>query len=198
MTSDSQHLDQQLPSGLAVFRQLLAWAGRFELLAAIGALIVVVALATAQAFLRYFGGGSLWWAQEVSETLILVTYFLGISYVFKTRQEIYIEFVALLTPLRAQVLMFIGEQLVTLAFALAMLWLAWLFSTTMFNMQSPLLKLPGWVPFAPLIWSTVLIGLTSIYYCSFGLLALFGKVPGASIGEIESRGLVLRPWISQL
>lgn len=199
MTTDTVPVAHRLPKGLAVFRQFLAWVGRAELLLAIVALIVVVVLSATQAFLRYFWGGSLWWAQEVAETTILVTYFLGISYVFKTRQEIYIEFVAMLTPLRVQIAMFIFEQLVALTFALALLWLVWLFSPTMLNMQTPLLKLPGWAPFAPLIFSTAMIGLTSVYYCAFGLWALAGRPEGASsLIEVESRGLVLQPWQEQL
>lgn len=187
-----------LPKGLAAFRQLLAWVGRIELTLAIAALVIVVVLAIAQAFLRYFGGTSLWWAQEIAETAILVCYFLGISYVFKTRQEIYIEFMANLTSLRVQVLLFIFEQLVALAFTLALLWLAWLFAPTMLNMQTPLLKLPGWAPFAPLVASTVGIALTSIYYCAFGLWVFAGRITGNSIYEIEERGRILPPWVEQL
>ncbi|WP_173932680.1 TRAP transporter small permease subunit [Chelativorans sp. Marseille-P2723] len=198
MIVDTMSAGHALPKGLAIFRQLLAGIGKAELVLAVASLITVVVLSAAQAFLRYFGGGSLWWAQEVAETTILISYFLGISYVFKTRQEIYIEFAAFLMPLGVQMLMFIFEQLVTLAFTLTLLWLAWLFAPTMLNMQTPLLKLPGWVPFFPLILSTAMIALTSIYYCLFGLWAFASVDRDESIREVEQHGLVLRPWEVQL
>lgn len=198
MIADTMPAGHAMPKGLAIFRQLLAGIGRVELVLAVASIIIVVVVSAAQTFLRYFGGGSLWWAQEVAEITILVSYFMGISYVFKTRQEIYIEFAALLTPLGVQKLIFIFEQLVALSFTLALLWLAWLFAPTMLNMQTPLLKLPGWVPFFPLILSTAMIALTSIYYCLFGLWAFASGVRDESIREVEQRGLVLRPWEVQL
>lgn len=198
MTMDILPAGHAMPRGLALLRQFLAVIGRAELMLAIVALIVVVALSATQAFLRYVGGWSLWWAQEVAECTILVTYFLGISYVFKTRQEIYIEFVAMLTPMRVQILMFIVEQVVSMIFALALLWLIGLFLPVMLNMQTPLLKMPGWLPFAPLIFSTVMIGLTSLYYCAFGIWSLNRSSAATSLAEIEAPGLILRPWEVQL
>lgn len=180
-----------------MFRQLLAWVGRTELVLAVAALVGVVALSTAQAFLRYFVGGSLWWAQEVAETMILVTYFLGINYVFMTRQEIYIEFLSNAAPLPFQIVLLVFEQVVTFAFALALLWLVWLFVPTMLNMQTPLLKLPGWSPYAPLVASTLGIALTSIYYCAFGIWALRNNLTGRSIHVVEERGRILAPWVEQ-
>lgn len=186
-----------LPRGLAAARRFLAWVGRVELVLAIAALLVVVVLSCAQTFLRYSVGGSLWWAQEIAENMILVCYFSGVSYVFKTRQEIYIEFAASLAPIRGQVTLFVVEQVVTIAFSLALLWLVWLFSPTMFNMQSPVLKLPGWVTFAPLVFSSAMIAVTSAYYLAFGIWALSRGTGDNRIAEVEARGLILRPWLEQ-
>lgn len=194
MTTQMRAEGRAMPRGLVLLRQFLAAVGRAELVLAVFALIIVVILSAAQAGLRYVGGMSLWWAQEVAEVTILFTYFLGISYVFKTRQEIYIEFVAMLTPVRVQLGMFIFEQLVSLAFALALLWLVWLFAPVMLNMQTPLLKLPGWAPYIPLIFSTLMIALTSVYYCLYGLWAMSSATAETSLAEIEERGIVLRPW----
>lgn len=186
-----------LPRGLAVARQLLAGIGRIELALAIGALVVVVVLSTAQAFLRYTLGTSLWWAQEVAEMLIMVTYFFGISYVFMTRQEIYIEFLTSLSPLRIQLAFFLAEQVLTLVFALALLWLTYLFSPTLFNMTTPVLKLPAFVNTAPLILATMMMVLTSLYYLAFGVWA-FGRSSSAGLlAEVEARGLILRPWAQE-
>lgn len=188
---------ETLPGGLASFRRLLAAIGRIELVLAIIALIVVVVLSTAQAFLRYSLGTSLWWAQEVAENTIMVSYLLGIAYVFKTRQEIFIEFLTGMVPIRLQMALFLFEQVLALAFALALLWLVYLFSPTLFNMRTPVLGLPAIVTPAPLILSTVSIGLTSIYYFAFGLRA-FGRPTSAHlIVEIEEQGLVLQPWADE-
>lgn len=183
-----------LPRGLAVFRRLLAWIGRVELVLAILALVMVVAISTAQAFLRYFLGTSLWWAQEVAENAIMVCYFLGISYVFKTRQEIYIEFLSSMLPVRMQLLLYIFEQLLALGFTLALLWLAYVFSPTLFNMQTPMLKLPAAVTFGPLITAASMIALTSVYHLIFGIWAFRNRLTGRFLTDIERHGLILRPW----
>lgn len=183
-----------IPKELAVFRRLLAVIGRAELALAIVALMVVVVLSVAQALLRYLVGGSLWWAQEVAEHMVLVTYFLGIAYVFKTRQEIFIEFLTLMMPLRVQIAFFIVEQLLAFVFCAALIWLVYLFAPTMFNMQSPLLKLPGYVTYIPLLLSTMSIALTSVYYCWYGLWA-GPRIGGRTIHDVESHGLILKPWV---
>lgn len=185
-----------LPEGLAVFRRLLAVVGRAELVLAIIALVIVVVLSTAQAFLRYFFGTSLWWAQEVAENTIMVSYFLGISYVFKTRQEIYVEFLSSMMPIRLQLVLYMLEQLLALGFTLALLWLVWLFAPTLFNMQTPILKVPVAVTYGPLVFATVMIGLTSIYYFFYGIWSFRrGPAPGRRLTEIEEQGLILRPWV---
>lgn len=187
-----------LPRGLAVFRQLLAFIGRLELLLAILALVMVVAISAAQAFLRYFFGTSLWWAQEIAETAIMVCYFLGISYVFKTRQEIYIEFVSSMLPVRMQLVLYMFEQLLAVAFTASLLWLAYLFSPTLFNMQTPMLKLPAAVTFGPLIASSSMIALTSIYHLIFGIWAFRNRLPGRFLTDIEQHGLILAPLRQEL
>lgn len=186
-----------LPKGLAVFRQFLAWVGRTELTLAIVALVVVVALSSAQAFLRYFVGASLWWAQEVAENTIMISYFLGISYVFKTRQEIYVEFVSGMTPMKVQLALYILEQILTLIFAVAILWLVYLFSPTLFNMRTPVLRLPAIVTPAPLILSSAMIALTSIYYMAFGVWSFRRGTEGRLLTDIEQKGLILSPWVEE-
>lgn len=186
-----------LPKGLAVFRQFLAWVGRTELTLAIVALVVVVALSSAQAFLRYFVGASLWWAQEVAENTIMISYFLGISYVFKTRQEIYVEFVSSMTPMKVQLALYILEQILTLIFAVAILWLVYLFSPTLFNMRTPVLRLPAIVTPAPLILSSAMIALTSIYYMAFGVWSFRRGTEGRLLTDIEQKGLILSPWVEE-
>lgn len=184
-----------LPKGLAAFRQLLATIGRAELILAIGALAIVVGLSIAQASLRYLTDISLWWAQEVAELTVLVTYFFGISYVFKTRQEIFIELLTTTFPMPLQLVLYMFEQFLALVFALALVWLIWLFLPTMFNMQSPVLKLSGAVTYIPLALSSLSIAATSVYYCAFGFWAFRNRVDGRRLGDVEAHGLILRPWV---
>ena len=188
---------QPLPKALAGYRRLLAAIGQAELALAIAALAVVVVLSTAQAFLRYTLGTSLWWAQEVAENTIMVSYFFGISYVFKTRQEIYIEFLTSMAPLKVQLVLFLIEQVLTLLFAVALLWLTYLFSPTLFNMTTPVLKLPAFVNFAPLVLATLMIALTSLYYLAFGLWAFGRSGSRGFLAEVEQPGLILRPWAQE-
>ena len=186
--------DDHLPRGLAVFRQLLRTIGRIELGLAIAALVVVVALSTAQAFLRYGMSASLWWAQEIAENTIMITYFFGVSYVFKTRQYIVIEFVSSIAPIRLQMVFYLIAQVLAFVFAIAVLWLVWLFSPTLMNMTTPVLKLPAVITPGPLIIASAMIALTSVYYLAFGVWALVTGLKGYVIEEIERRGIVLQPW----
>lgn len=185
-----------LPKGLAAFRRLLAFIGRAELVLAIAALLIVVLLSCAQAFLRYFASTSLWWAQEVAENTIMISYFLGVSYVFKTRQEIIIEFLSSMASVRVQLVLYMLEQVLSFFFAAAILWLVYLFSPTLFNMTTPVLRLPAIVTPAPLIIATAMIALTSVYYLAFGVWA-FGRGGGGSLADIEEKGLILRPWVEE-
>ena len=187
-------IGDQLPKGLAAFRRLLHFVGRVELGLAIAALVVVVGLSTAQAFLRNTVGASLWWAQEIAENTIMFTYFLGVSYVFKTRQYIVIEFVSSLSPLRLQMVFYLIAQVLAFIFAVAVLWLVYLFSPTLLNMTTPVLKLPAIVNSGPLILASAMIALTSIYYLAFGLWAMASNRMGHSLYEMEAQGIVLQPW----
>jgi len=197
-TASAAHpLPPDLPRALAACRRLLAGIGRIELALAIAALVVVVALSTAQAFLRYTLGTSLWWAQEVAENMIMVSYFFGISYVFKTRQEIYVEFLTSMAPLRLQLVFYLVEQVLTFVFAMALLWLTYLFSPTLFNMTTPVLKLPAFVNSAPLTFATMMMVLTSLYYFAFGLWAFGRSGTRGLLADVEERGLILRPWAQE-
>lgn len=184
-----------LPKGLADFRRFLLVVGRIELWLAIVALLVVVALSTAQAGLRYSVGASLWWAQEIAENTIMVAYFLGVSYVFKTRQYIVIEFVSSIAPMRVQMILYIIAQILALLFAIGTLYLVYLFSPTLLNMTTPVLKLPAIITPAPLIVASAMIALTSVYYLSFAFWALISGVTGTSLDDIEAVALIDLPLV---
>lgn len=183
----------RLPRALERARRILALVGRAEMALAIVALIVVVALAAAQALLRYAFGTSLWWAQEISGTTMLFGYFLGASYIFKTRQYILIEFLSDLMPLRVQKLLYLLAQLAAILFTGALVVLTVQFAPTLIGMRSPVLGLSGLLTGIPVGLAAALIVATSLYYLVFALWAFRQPGAGGTLHEIEALGLILTP-----
>ena len=105
-----------LTGDLAGLRRVLALVGIAELWLAVAAFAAVVLLTIVQVGLRYFFEGSLWWAQEVSQMMILVAYFQGIAYAFKTRQYIVINFLADRLSRAAQLCCYLFAQLLVVVF----------------------------------------------------------------------------------
>lgn len=160
---------------------------------AVSALVVVVVLSGAQALLRYAFGASLWWAQEVAETLILLTYFLGVSYVFKARQYIVIEFLTIRFPIRVQAWLYVFAQVAAIAFAVIVVILVAQFAPRAMGMRSPVLGLPGILTFLPIAVGSALMALTSLYYLAFALWALARGRLGVTLAATEAPALVVAP-----
>lgn len=187
----------KLPKGLAVFRRFLHVIGQIELSLAITALVIVVAISSAQTILRYLFSTSMWWSQEVMEIAILLSYFFGISYVFKTRQYILIEFITSKLPTRFQLVLYVAAQILTIAFAGMIAWMFYLLLPTLFNMRTTVLGWPGWLSPLPLAIASAMLVLTSFYYLLFGFWALtrgWNSAWGAtSLSEIEGHVLTNEP-----
>ncbi len=196
MTDDTtpDGLSVILPRGLAAFRRLLRTIGNIELTLAVIALVVVILLSAAQTFLRYTFSASLWWAQEIAENTIMIAYFFGVSYVFKARQYIVIEFVNNIAPMRVQMVFYLVAQILAFIFCIALLWLVYLFSPTLFNMTTPVLKLPAYITPLPLIVASAMIALTSIYYLAYAVWAMAAGSTGSSLYEMEAAALIHDPW----
>lgn len=182
-----------LPPWLAAARRALAAIGRVELTLAIIALVVVVVLSGSQAFLRYLFGTSLWWAQEVAENTILVAYFLGISYVYKASQDIVVDFVSLLMPMRVQLFFYLLAQVLTAVFCAVTVWLIYTFVPTLLDMRTPVLSLPAVLTPAPLALASAMMVLTSLYYLVFAAWALIRGPVGTTLADIEAVALILQP-----
>lgn len=187
----------QLPKGLAVFRRFLHIVGKIEISLAITALIIVVAISSAQTILRYLFATSMWWSQEVMEIAILMTYFLGISYVFKTRQYILIELLSSKVPVRMQLIFYVIAQLLTIAFSGMIAWMFFLLMPTLLNMRTTVLGWPGWLTPLPLVTASVMLVVSSIYYFLFGMWALTRgwnkQWSASSLNEIERHVLTNEP-----
>jgi C4-dicarboxylate transporter, DctQ subunit len=182
-----------LPKELAVIRRFLSHIGTVEIVTAMAGLAITVVLSASQAFLRYTFGTSLWWAGEIIQYAVFASYFLGISYVFKTRQYILIEFVSTQFPLKLQLVFYCVAQVLAAVFAAGTVWLLYLFLPTLLNMQSPVLGLPAWILPIPLTLGSAMIVVTSLYYLAFGLWALAQGVAGDTLHEIESVALIAEP-----
>lgn len=183
----------RLPRALERARRILAIVGRAEMVIAVIALIVVVALAAAQALLRYAFGTSLWWAQEISGTTMLFGYFLGASYIFKTRQYILIEFLSDLMPLAVQKVLYLLAQVAAILFTGALLLLTVQFAPTLLGMRSPVLGLSGLINSIPVGLAAAMIVATSLYYLAFALWAFRQEGAVGTLHEIEAIGLILTP-----
>lgn len=182
-----------LPGFLEIPRRALHVIGQAELVLAVAALVVVVVISGAQALLRYAFGTSLWWAQEIAATTIIFSYFLGISYVYKTRQDILVEFVTGAFPIRLQVVVYILVQIATIVFTLWTVVLVVRFAPTAMNMTTPILRLPGILTTLPIGIGSAMIVLTSLYYLALALWALARGTIGHSLHDVESLGLVTAP-----
>lgn len=179
-----------LPAWLERPRRALAVIGEIEMVLAILALVFVVVLSGSQAILRYTVDASLWWAQEVAQLTIVIAYFFGVSYVYKARQYILIEFLSMRLPVRLQLLLYIFAQVLAIIFAATVVVLIIRFSPTLLNMVTPTLRLPDLLRAIPLGIASTMIVITSFYYLAFALWAFANRVPGDTLEEIERMALV--------
>lgn len=179
-----------LPPWLEPGKRILAFIGRIELTLAVIALVVVAVLSGAQAILRYTIGASLWWAQEVAQLTIVIAYFFGISYLFKIRQYILVEFLSLKFSIRAQLVLYIFAQILTIAFTATVFVLLMRFAPMLLQMTTPTLGLPEFLRSLPLAIASTMMVLTSVYYLAFGIWALAAGVTGTSLDEIEEMAII--------
>lgn len=179
-----------LPSWLESGRRVLAFIAQIELTLAVIALVIVVVLSAAQAILRYTIDASLWWAQEAAQLTIVVAYFFGISYLFKIRQYILIEFLSMKMSIRVQLMMYIVAQIITIVFTATIFVLLVRFAPMLLQMTTPTLGLPELLRSMPLAIASTMMVLTSLYYLAFGIWALSTGVNGNSLDDIEEMALI--------
>ncbi len=182
-----------LPKELAGIRRFLSLIGKVEIALAVVGLTITVALSASQALLRYAFGTSLWWAGEIIQYAVFAAYFFGVSYVFKTRQYILIEFVSAAAPLKLQLVFYCIAQVLAVVFAGSTVWLLYRFLPTLLNMQTPVLGLPAYLLPISLALGSAMIVVTSLYYLAFGIWALAKGVPGETLHQIEAVALIAAP-----
>ena len=181
-----------LTEDLAGLRRVLAWVGIAELWVAVAAFAAVVLLTIVQVGLRYFFEGSLWWAQEVSQMMILVAYFQGIAYAFKTRQYIVIDFLAERLPPAAQLYCYLFAQLLVAVFCGVVLVEGTAILPRQYLMLTYILHIPRMYLGLPLLFAAVSMIGTSVYYALVVWRAA-RREPGAAPPDIEAQRLVSQP-----
>ena len=181
-----------LTEDLAGLRRVLAWVGIAELWLAVAAFAAVVLLTIVQVGLRYFFEGSLWWAQEVSQMMILVAYFQGIAYAFKTRQYIVIDFLAERLPPAAQLYCYLFAQLLVVVFCGVVLVEGTAILPRQYLMLTYILHIPRMYLGLPLLFAAVSMIGTSVYYALVVWRAA-RREPGAAPPDIEAQRLVSQP-----
>lgn len=190
-TSDHPLVDgPALPSWLETGRRILLLIGRTELFLAATALSIVAIVSGAQAILRYTIGASLWWAQEVAQLTIILSYFFGVSYLFKIRQYILIEFVSMMMSIRIQLVLYIIAQILTIIFTGTVLVLLIRYAPALMRQTTPSLGLPEFIRSVPLAIASAMMVLTSIYYLAFGVWALLAGVSAKYLDDIEYMALI--------
>ena len=181
------------PTGdLAGFRRVLALVGIAELWLAVAAFAAVVLLTIVQVGLRYFFDGSLWWAQEVSQMMILVAYFQGIAYAFKTRQYIVINFLAERLSPAAQLRCYLLAQLLVVVFCGVVLVEGVAILPRQYLMLTYILHIPRMYLGLPLLLAAVSMIATSVYY-ALAVWRASRREPDAAAPDIEARRLVVQP-----
>lgn len=181
------------PNGdLATLRRVLALVGIAELWLAVAAFAAVVLLTIVQVGLRYFFDASLWWAQEVSQMMILVAYFQGIAYAFKTRQYIVINFLAERLSPAAQLRCYLLAQLLVVVFCGVVLVEGAAILPRQYLMLTYILHIPRMYLGLPLLLAAASMIATSVYY-ALAVWRASRREPDAAAPDIEARRLVVQP-----
>ena len=178
--------------GPARFRRALGRVGTVELWLALVAFAAVVCLTIVQVTLRYGFAGSIWWAQEVSQMMIMVAYFQGAAYVFKTRQYIVISFLFDHFPKRVQLQVYLVAQVLIIGFCGIILFELISIAESQLSMRTVILHIPRFYGTIPLFFASVSMIATSVYYSVAVRRAAAGR-PEEGLDDLEGPLLISQP-----
>ena len=192
--SDSGPLSEggRQTEGLARFRRALGRVGTVELWLALVCFTAVVCLTIVMVTLRYGFDGSIWWAQEVSQMMILVAYFLGAGYIFKTRQYIFVAFVFDRFPKRLQLYVYMLTQAMVIGFCCIVVVELIAIAESQLSHRTVILHIPRFYGTLPLFFASVSMIATSAYYAVAVWRAAAGR-PEEGLHEIEAALLISHP-----
>ncbi len=178
--------------GLARFRQVLGRVGTVELWLALVCFAAVVCLTIVLVILRYGFDGAIWWAQEVSQMMIMVSYFLGASYVYKTRQYIIVSFLFDRFPKRLQLQIYLLTQAVVIGFCCIILVQLVAIAESQLSMRTVILHIPRFYGTLPLLFASVSMIASSVYY-AIAVARAAADRPEEGLHDLEIPLLISEP-----
>ena len=144
--------------------QVLRVLGRTELFITVTAFCSVVALVSVQVIFRYTFDIGLVWVQEVAQLLILIAYFFGTSFVFKSRQYLLISFLFDRFPEGWKLPLYVFAQLLTAAFCTVLFVELIRIAPGQLYMKTYILHIPRFYSSLPLLIASMSMAITALYY----------------------------------
>ena len=148
---------------MKTYGKILAVYGKIELFVAIVAFSAALLLVTTQVLARQFNG-SLWWAQELAQLLIMYAYFLGVSHLYQVRQMVVVDFLVDRFSPKMRRLFYILSLVAVVIFCTVLL-------LAISKLYQPEMRFPSFVIQVPRFYWTLPMGiasasmiLTSIYF----------------------------------
>jgi TRAP-type C4-dicarboxylate transport system permease small subunit len=126
--------------------------------------LAVVVLSCTEVAMRYLFRASLWWSQEVALLMMLVAYFFGASYVFKTRQYVVVDLLVQRFPSRVQVRLYLFAQVLIGLVAAVIVVQAIALAPSQLEFYTFILGIPKFYSTLPLLLAAFSILVTSLYY----------------------------------
>jgi TRAP-type transport system small permease protein len=180
-----------LPAGLAMLRRALRVVALAERYLASATFLAVVALSCTEVAMRYLFRSSLWWSQEVALLLMLVAYFFGASYVFKTRQYVVVDLLVQRLPIHLHVQLYLLAQALIGSVAAVILVQAIGLAPSQLQFYTFILDIPKFYSTLPLLLAALSILVTTLYYgvAMWWLARAAGG--GRSLAALEAQVLVI-------
>lgn len=180
------------PPALAALRRGLRFVGRIELAVAVVAFAFVGGLTAWQVVLRYAFGGAIWWAQEVAQLGMLVSYFLGIAYVVKANQDVAIKMLVQRFPQRLQRVAYLGAQAVAFCFCIVVAVQGLLLAPQQLAFKTYILNIPKFYSTLPLILAALSMAATTLYFGLAAWLRWRDGADGPKVDAVEEELTILR------
>lgn len=165
----------------------LRWIGRAELHLAVIAFAFVAGLTFYQVILRYAFAGSIWWAQEVAQLAMLISYFLGIAYVYKANQDIVILLIVERLPATMQLTLYLAIQALIVLFCVVVFVQGVLLAPSQLNFRTYILNIPKFYSTLPLLLASLSMAATATYFglCAWRIRRDTATTPALS--ELEAK-----------
>ena len=190
--NSNQVLEQKsLSKGLALYRQVLRYLGRIEMVVALIGFCVTVILNCIQIALRWGFDKSIWWVQEVSLLMMMIAYFIGASCVYRMRHDVLILFLVNKLPVKVQFFFYYLAEVWTIVFCSVVLVSGIGDVPGLLTTYTVIMHLPEFYWTLPLLAASASMILTSVYYLA-AMWTSSKASQGKEIDALESEILIDR------